>query len=167
MLRSLRSPADAVKIIYCDDILAVAETNALCVVIWRGAVTSDPFDRQSKGLDEVVHRNPRRAGFICVVESTAKAPDDELRRASGQMIASHGEHLRCVACVIEGQGFKAAINRGAVAAMTLFVRNRKTPVSVFATVADAAMWMGGHMDVGSPDQLVANVEHIRSAFPLR
>jgi hypothetical protein len=154
-----------IRLIHCDSAVAVAETGAICVVIWRGAVTKVPFEWQRHGLDEVVKRHPRGAAFLCLVEATAKAPEDELRRASSQMVQVHGEQLKCVACVIEGQGFKAAINRGALAGMVLLLRNKKTAVSVFAQLREAARWMAGHIEMRSVDDFTRTVEDIRSKFP--
>jgi hypothetical protein len=148
-----------------DETVVVAETGSLCVVIWRGAVTKVPFEWQRSGLAEVVERHPHGAGFLCVVEASAKPPEEELRRASSQMILAHGEKLKCVACVMEGEGFRAAINRGALAGMYLLLRNKKSPVSVFAKVPEAVRWMGEHIEIQPPDELVSTVETIRSRLP--
>lgn len=167
MQGTFRSAGRTVRLLHCDETVVVAETGELCVVIWRGAVTKEPFERQRAGLAEVVKRRPDGAGFICVVERTAKPPEgDELRRASSEMISVHGDRLKCVACVMEGEGFKTAINRGALAGMVLLLRNKKTAVSVFATVTEAAVWMGKHMGSRPKDEIVSVVDHIRSQLPL-
>src|SRR5258708_39793333 len=149
------------RVFHCDETLVVAETGSICVAIWRGAVTTLPFEWQRSGLAEVVERHTHGAGFLCVVEPTAKAPDDELRRASSQMVASHGERLKCVACVIEGEGFVASINRGALASMVLLVRNRKSPMSVFANVQVAARWMAQYIELPAPGDFTAIINDIR------
>jgi hypothetical protein len=148
-----------------NDAVAVGESGGVCVVIWRGAVTTEPFELQRAGLAEIVDGNPDGAALLCIVEPTAKPPDDALRKASSQMIAAHGERLRCVACVIEGEGFKNAINRGALAGMVLLLRNKKTAVSVFATVREALQWMSGYVEVRSVTDFEATAEYIRSTFP--
>jgi len=164
MQRASWTPPGTLRIIHCDESIAVAQVADMCVVIWRGAVTKGPFEWQRAGLAEVVERRPRGAGFLCVVESTAKPPNDELRRASSDMVASHGKRLSCVACVIEGVGFRAAINRSALAGMVLLLRNKQAPVSVFAKVTDAAEWMAQFIHV-SPHDFASTVEDIRSRLP--
>jgi hypothetical protein len=152
------------RLIHGDDAIAVGEIGAVCVVVWNGKVTAEPFEKQRSGLAEVVARHPEGASFLCVVQSTAKPPEDDLRKASSQMIQAHAGHLKCVACVMEGEGFKAAINRGAFAGMVLLLRDRKLPVSVFAKVDAAADWMSRHMEIRSTRSLVAGVEEIRRYF---
>jgi hypothetical protein len=146
-----------------DDAVAVGEIGAVCAVIWRGAVTEAPFELQRVGLEQVVERHPEGAAFLCIVEGTAKPPNDKLRSASGQMINAHGDRLKCVACVMEGQGFLNAVNRGALAGMVLLLRNKKTSVSVFATVKEATEWMRKHLALTA--DFGASVEHLRSTLP--
>jgi hypothetical protein len=165
MQDTLRRAANAVRIIRCDETIAVAESGPLCVVIWRGAVTKAPFEWQRSGLSEVVQRHPRGAAFLCIVETTATPPDDELRRAAAQMVTGHGERLKCVAAVIEGAGFKAAIDRGALTAMILLGLKKKSPVSVFAHMHDAVPWMRKHIDLPPTEDLSSTVESIRARLP--
>ena len=145
-----------------DATLATAEVGQVCVVIWRGAVTKEPFERQRSALAGVVERHPEGAGLLVVVETTAKPPDDELRRASAEMVKTHGKVLRCVACVVEGTGFIASINRSAISAMLLLVGPKHTRVGVFATVSEAASWVRRHVEIGSTDAFLGAVEHIRA-----
>lgn len=165
MQESTRNFANVARIIRCDETIVVAETGPICVVIWRGAVTNNPFDWQRAGLAETVQRHPRGAGFLCVVETTAKPPEDELRKASAQMILVHGDRLKCTACVIEGQGFLAAINRGALTGMILLALKRRSPITVFATVTDGIHWMSEQMALPPVGDLISTVEYIRSRLP--
>jgi hypothetical protein len=151
-----------VRVLHCDRTLATAEVGCVCVVVWRGAVTRVPFDRQRDALAGVLERHPDGAGFLCIVEKSAGPPDDELRRASAQMIKSHGATLKCVACVIEGDGFVASIHRSVVSGMILLLGRIKKHVSVFANVGQAAVWMRGHVELGSPREFTAAVEEVRS-----
>jgi hypothetical protein len=152
--------------IRCDESIAVAESGPLCVVVWRGAVTKRPFEWQRAGLAEVVRRYPGGAAFLCIVETSATPPGGELRRAAAQMITAHGDRLKCVAAVVEGTGFKAAIDRGAFTAMILLGLKKKTPVSVFARTREAAVWMREHVPLPPIDELLATVESFRSLIPV-
>jgi hypothetical protein len=163
---SLLSSLDSrLRVIHCDETLAVAETGAVCVVIWRGAVGKDSFQRERSGLEEVVRNHPRGAGFLCVIEKTSKPPDEVHRRASAEMVDSYGERLSCLGCVVEGDGFVASVARGAVGAILLVRRSRKPPVKIAATVHLAAAWMAGHAEVPSAHELERAVEELRSMLP--
>jgi hypothetical protein len=151
--------------IRCDQTICVAETGPVCVVIWRGAVTKMPFEWQRAGLAETVQRHPRGAAFMCVVEMSAKPPDDELRKASAQLVLSHGDRLKCTACVIEGEGFLTAMHRGALTGMILLTMKRKSLISVFATVREGARWMREQLMLPPEEELISSVEYIRSRFP--
>jgi hypothetical protein len=165
MQHASSTPLGAVRLIRLDTAVAVAEVSGTCVVIWRAAVTKVPFEWQREGLEQIVSRHMDGAGFLCIIETSAKPPeDDELRRASSQMVMAHGSRLKCVACVIEGEGFKAAINRSALAGMVLLLRNKKTPVSVFAKVKDATEWMARYTHL-PPQQYLDRVEDIRARLP--
>jgi hypothetical protein len=158
------SPFGRVRVLQCNDTVAVAATGSICIAIWRGAVTKEPFEWQRAALAEVVKLHPGRAGFMCVIEANAKPPEDELRRASTQMVIGHGERLKCVACVIEGQGFTSAIHRGVLAGMALLLRNRKSETSVFATVDDASRWMAQFNVRPHGEELSSIVEQVRSGL---
>ncbi|MDP9148775.1 MAG: hypothetical protein M3O36_02360 [Myxococcota bacterium] len=158
----LRDALAATRVISCADGVALAEINHVCVAIWRGAVTTERFERQRAALSEVVNRKPKESGFLCVIESSSKPPNDELRRASSAMIASHGPRLACVAIVIEGTGFAAALIRGVLSGMVLILRNREVPISYFASVWPGARWMSEYMPLASVEKFAMSVESVRS-----
>lgn len=128
------------RILHRGDGVAVAEIGRICVTIWRDGVTPSRFEKQRAGLEQVVRNQPDGAGFLCVIEPTAKPPNDELRRASTEMVDSHGTRLKCVAVVIEGEGFRAAVTRSVVSGMALLF-SRRMPGKTFSSVADALRWM--------------------------
>jgi hypothetical protein len=144
-----------------EDGVAVGELGRVCVVIWRDAVVEHRFERQQAGLADVVRRHRDGAGFLCVIEPTAAPPNDRLRRASIKMVESHGESLRCVAVVIEGEGFRAAITRSVISGMLLLLHSR-TPVRVFSRVGEAVGWMQGHIRITRPETVMTDVEELRS-----
>jgi hypothetical protein len=153
----------SIRILHSGDGVAVGEVGAVCIVIWREAVIKSRFDRQAAGLAEVVKRNPDGSCFICVVEPTAAPPDDKLRKASVEMVESHGEKLKCVACVIEGTGFRAAVGRSVLSGMALLFGRRETPLSFFANTSAAARWMAQYMKV-NPLEVAKSVETVRKAL---
>lgn len=143
----------------------MGEFMSMCVCIWRGAVTPASFERQRSALAEVVDLHPGGAGFLCIIEATATPPNDALRRASVEMLASHGNRLKCVGCTIEGTGFKAAVTRSVLSGMALVFANRKTPVSFFANVSDTVAWMSDWLPRGATVNAVAAVAELRRSVP--
>ncbi len=156
--QSFRMPTT--KILHVGEGVAVAEVGRLCVVVWRGGVTERPFEHQRNGLAQVVADNPDGAGFLCIIEPSATPPNDKLRRASTDMVAAHGNKLKCVAVVIEGEGFRAAITRGVIGGMALLLP-RRTPSTTFAKIPDALAWMQQHVTIESPVRVIIVVDKLR------
>lgn len=145
--------------------VAAAEVGPVCVVLWRGAVTPESFALQSAALSEVVGRHPEGAGFLCVIEPTARPPDDELRRRSAEMITSHGKKLRCVATVVEGSGLKASITRAVLSGISLLARDRTTTADYFADARAGASWMTEYVKLPSVDVVLRALEDLRRSLP--
>jgi hypothetical protein len=160
-----QGPRGSIRFLYADDTVSTAQSGPLCIVVWRGAVTPAPFERQRAALAEVVEQHASGVAFVCVVEATAKAPNDELRRASGEMVMSHGDKIKCVAVIIEGEGFGAAVARAALTSMVLLARPLKAPLSVFGRADAAARWMAKHIRLDHPDDLPSLVERVRARMP--
>jgi hypothetical protein len=152
------------RIVQAGDGVAVGEASNVCIVVWRGAVTWPRFEVQRDGLAEVIRQHPKGVGFLCVIEPTAAPPDDALRRASADMVVRHHAELRCIACVVEGVGFRNAVARSALSAMSLLMRSRTAPLSVFGAVDAAATWMLRHVDTREAAGLVRAVEAVRATL---
>ena len=138
--RNSFSPLDAMnyRVLSSDDGLGIAEIGTVCLVVWRAPVIATRFERQRLALQRVVERCPGRAGFVCVIESGVPVPDDEFRRASIDLVGSHGDQLKCVVCVIEGSGFRAAATRSVLSGMALLLPRRGFEFRITATVDAAA-----------------------------
>lgn len=149
---------------HVGDGLALGDVANLFIVIWRGPVTRPRFNIQRDGLREAVKRHSEGAGMLCVIEPTATPPDDELRRASADMIRELQAQLRCVACVVEGTGFVHALGRSALSGMALLLGRRSVPVSVFATVGAAATWMAPHVSIHDSRWVSDAVESLRASL---
>jgi hypothetical protein len=149
------------RILSTSNGIGIAAIGNVCAVIWREGVIESRFEKQRAALAEVVDRYPGKAGFMCIIEPTAHPPDEKLRKASTDMVASHGDRLKCVAGVIEGNGFRAAVTRSALSTITLFITNRKAPISYFSNTTAAVRWMTGYMLINSSVHLIAEVERLR------
>lgn len=125
---------------YCGDGVAVAECDSLCIVIWRGEVTRERFEKQRRGVEHVVSQGALAgSGLLCVVESHVKPPNDELRAASVELACSSG--IKCVACVIEARGFAGALTRSVLVGMKILAGKRPANEGFFASVAEASEWL--------------------------
>ncbi len=146
-----------------DDGLAVAEIGSVCVAVWRGAVTRGRFEVQRRGLGWVVGRHPEGVGFLCVIERVSPLPDQDLRRASANMIAIHRPYLRYVACVMEGDSIRAAVVRAVLTGMRLLVTGKFT-TGFFSAVPEAAHHLGEHLPIGPESSFASAVEAVRASL---
>ena len=151
------------RVVRSRDGIAVGEFSNICIVIWRDAVPRPRFELQAAGLAEVVARH-RGAGFMCVIEPTAAPPDESLRKASVEMIRSHEDSLRCIACVVEGSGFRNAITRSVLSAMALLWNRRSVPLSIFDGPVSAAKWLGPKVETPDPMSIADAIEELRRSL---
>jgi hypothetical protein len=78
------------------------------------------------------------------------------------MVASLQATLKCVACVAEAKGFRAAMHRLALSGMLLLFRKRTVPVAVFPSVDPAVTWMKANIAMGGADAFIAAVAEARA-----
>jgi hypothetical protein len=149
-------------VLSATDGLALGQIGPLCVALWRGAVTRERFDRQAAALAQVVASHPGYAGFMCIVEPGASPPNQELRRASAEMIESHGDRLAFVVPVIEGSGLQAGIAHGVLTTISLLVSRRKTRLVYFASVAAAVSWSRERATLPESVEVIGFVEDLRA-----
>jgi hypothetical protein len=64
-----------------------------------------------------------------------------MRKASIDMINEVGARLVCVACVIEGSGFRAAATRSALSGMALMLPSRIVKTKFSATLGEVCPWV--------------------------
>jgi hypothetical protein len=138
------------------DGVSVLELGQVCVLLWHGAVTTVSFGWQRDGLREVVKRHPEGVAILCVIEESAKPPNDALRRASVQMVADHGELIKAISFVIEARGFGAGVVRAVISAFALLHRGQQ-PAAAFSNTTEALTWMRQWVPV---DSVVAAVHDI-------
>jgi hypothetical protein len=141
--------------------IVVGEFGPVCIAVWREDSTRARFDIQKAGLAEVVAKNPGAAGFLCVVEPTSGAPNEEVRKASSMMFESHARDLRAIAMVIEGSGFRSAIVRSVASGIVMLMGSRTIPISYFANVENGAKWMVDYVALGDIGTIKGAVEKLR------
>lgn len=152
----------AIRVISCSDGLGIAEVGSVSLIVWRAPVTGPRFERQREALEDVVRRYPGRAGVVCVIEASSPVPSEKYRNALTQLYASLGERLRCIVCVIEGNGFIAAAARSALSGMALMQPVRRANMKITASVEASVPWLENHYDSAIANQLcMAHVQLTR------
>ena len=149
---------------YAADGLLMAEIGDTCVAIWRVRPTPFLFDLQANALEEAIHRNPDPIGFLCIVEETARPPSDEVRKASVAMLVSQRAHLACVAGVVVGCGFGAAIVRSVLAGMAFMLKRHDFPFIFTDTPEHAVNWMSRYLALGTPASFCSALEAYRASL---
>ncbi|WP_394839129.1 serine/threonine protein kinase [Pendulispora rubella] len=148
------------RLFHCADGIAVGQWGRISFAVWREGVTYEKFAEQRDGLADVVRRYPEGVGFMCIVEAGTKPPDNVLRRASADMLASHGDKVKCVAIVLEGEGFWAAMTRSVIIGMGLLLP-RLLPSSAFSSVGSALEWMSSYVAVPMLEGGTSFIENAR------
>lgn len=143
--------------------LVVGELGPVCVAIWRDEVDAERFEKQADAVADLTRRFAGKSAFICIVEPTCAPPDEVLRKRSIKLINDHDHALACVAGVIEGTGFRAAITRSVFAGIARFFRNR-APHGFFGDVPKTAAWVAQHVEVDA-ELLTGAIEAWRSRLP--
>lgn len=156
--------APEAQVLYARDGLVMAQIGNVCVALWRKKSTYERFRIQKQYLDEAVRARPGEVAFLCIVEPGSEPPDEDVRKASSEMVSAHGTKLKCVALVIEGTGFRAAITRSVLSGIVLVIRS-PAPVKYFDTPAAAADWMRDKVDIHPVSSFVRQVESLRNALP--
>jgi hypothetical protein len=142
----------------------MAHVGNVCVALWRKKPTPERFRIQKQYLDEAVRARPGEVAFLCIVEPGSEPPDEDVRKASSEMVSAHGTNLKCVALVIEGTGFRAAITRSVLSGIVLVIRS-PAPVKYFDTPSSAAEWMRDRVDIHPMSTFIRQVEGLRNALP--
>lgn len=151
------------NVLHRSDALVTAELEKVCVIFWRKQPTRETFNIQKATLDNIVRRHGSGVAVICVVEASTDPPEEELRKASAKMVIDHGNRIACVALVIEGDGFRAAITRTVLSGITFMVRT-PAPMKFFVSPKQAASWVASKVRVASTERFIENVEHVRDHF---
>lgn len=154
------SQTTAFQVTYRGAGLVVGHFGHVCVAIWTTKPTRALFDWQRMALADCVQRHPGSALFLCVVSSKADPPDQDVRDASTKMIASHERRLAGCACVIEGNGFRAAITRTVLTGITSVLRT-PSPIGFCDSVQAGSDWLGKHSPRGSLSGLVEELARVR------
>jgi hypothetical protein len=159
---TISTDSAGLRVLSCQDELAVGEIDTVLIVIWRGAVTLPRFTRQQLALEDLVARHPGRAGFLCIIEPDVQAPDEYLRRKSAEMIDAFGPRLRGVLCVIEATGFLGSVTRSVLSGMALLLTSGSPARKFSESVEAGGVWLVRHCPDTTPGRLSRAVAALRA-----
>jgi molybdopterin converting factor small subunit len=131
---------DGTRVLRVVEGLATGVVSRTCVLLWRGVVNEPRFQLQREAIELVANGSPGDAVILCVIEPTSEPPPQELREAATRLLNELAPKIRCVAFVIEGSGFRAAMIRGVLSSLEL-MRRSAYHVRYFASVAEATAWI--------------------------
>lgn len=157
-MKSSDAHSTPLRVLHRGSHLVLGEVDAMYIAIWRRKPNFLNFRLQREHLARIVRQYPGRATLLCIVEAGSEPPDEPVRKASSAMIAEHGSELRRVACIIEGDDFRAAITRSVLSGMNLLLRSA-TKIKFFRSAPEGIEWLCS--DAGATE-----VRHALSALEL-
>jgi hypothetical protein len=130
----------AYRVLVCENIVVSVENvepNAAYIM------------RLTRVMLDTANKSPNGIGFMTLIRSDAKPPDEEARIRIKRSIPDLTPHLRAFAHVVEGEGFLAAAKRSA---MTFLMSTQRFsfPLKVFRSVSEAAPWLFKTMAEAAP-----------------
>jgi len=154
------------QLVQVGDGIVVAQIGPVCAALWRKKPTPERFEIQRSCLNAAVKKHPGNTVFLCLVEAGTEPPEDNIRKASSNMITDLGEDLKAVAIVIEGSGFKAAISRTVLSGIVFLIRT-PSPIKYFESAASGAGFLSQFVAIGSIGSFVEQVEVVRGSLGKR
>jgi len=135
---------------------------SVAVTVWRKTVTLPHLDVFARELRAFIP-DCRGRGYasITVIEPTISLnmPED-VRRRSEALQRELAPHIKCMAYVVESDGFVAATAR-TIASGFLLITRASYPLKLFATGAECATWAGRHVDVDE-HEVLALIRSVRT-----
>lgn len=122
-----------------EDAYALASVGPVQLVLWRGTLTRESFDRFAAQTDQMILKYPEGFTQLQVIESTSEPPSSELRRESSRVMKRMRGTAIGVAFVIEGDGLKTSIARSILRGMAL-LSHGAVPLHYFAQLPEALTW---------------------------
>lgn len=144
--------------------LAIAMHESLCVSLWRGEATMARLDLQDAAFADITDRFPKRSLVLCVLEPGRPPPAHYLRRRIFAMLNYYAPHFEGFACVVEGSGFTASINRAVFGSIEALGGGFQFPMHYCATYRHGISWLKRKRNLDS-DKISSVVDYMRERMP--
>jgi hypothetical protein len=111
------------------------------ISVWRQQANLRALHAVREEQEKLVASSPGGIALVTVMEPVSVKPLSSVERAAAAaLLRDFAPSTLASAYVFEGEGFRPAMSRAAVAGVMLFSRV-KYPSKVFSTVADGANWI--------------------------
>jgi hypothetical protein len=164
--RTLMKSSIRPRVIYAGAEHCLAVIGPVYTLIANGDPTEALVNQSERALDELEKAYGKACGMLVVVKSNVRPPSEAARHVIRRVMADCARAVVCGAWAIEGQGFVAAANRGALS-MMMMLTHRQYPMKVYGTVRDAAGYVRTVLGNGvgfSAGDLVSSFEQLRSDY---
>jgi hypothetical protein len=141
---------------------AFSTVQSVFISVWRRQATLESLKLVREHQLRLVESSPAGIAVVTVMEPVSVKPLNGVERAEAAAVARDlAPHTLASAYVFEGEGFRPAMSRAAVAGVLLLSRI-KYPHKVFATVTDGARWLKTEApDAPDPAAVLRHVEEAR------
>jgi hypothetical protein len=154
------------EVYLADDDQCVALYGPVFILIARREPTTDLARRTEPALAKLAQRFNGKGGMIAVIKANVRPPSEKGRERIMRSMRACETAVSCGAMVIEGEGFVAAANRGAMTMMLMAV-GPSYAIKVFGTVARAATFLCSRLSAEAditPESLGRAIEQLRKEY---
>ena len=146
----------------------IEETPRLPFVVWRnifvviddGSVAIDDIEAISGRVLSLGQRYPGGVGGLTVIPATGRPPSEENRQAIKQAYGRVSGHLKAMCWMVDGQGFRAATIRAALAGLRLLLQP-PFPTKVAANLNEGVPWLFSQLKNEFSSGIAEGVNEIR------
>jgi hypothetical protein len=143
--------------------LASGSLDNVFIEVWRAPMNADLAAIERHAMLRTTLRNRKNTAVLCVIEPTSTPPDDDMKKATTDLLRECENDLTCLAVVIEGDGFRAAMIRAVLGTIQMLFGRREFAIKYFADTKSASVWLGASSYTTIPaDGLYEAAEEMRA-----
>ena len=142
-------PSQTLRTLYTDAERSLHAYQNVLVSIESVEPTLDTIERLNKAVQAAARLHPKGVGFLVVIHSDAKPPNDEARDQIKKALPVMGSNMKGVAYVMQGEGFLASAKRS-VLTLIMTTARFSFPFKVFSGVHEASTWLFRTMADAAP-----------------
>lgn len=151
------------RVVHFDPDLSFAFAPRLAIAVWRKDVTLPRLTAFARGIRGFLPQCEGRGyASITVIEPgiSLRLPDD-VRAASEALQREFAPNIKCMAYLVQQQGFVAATARTIASGFVLLTR-APYPLKIFATTDECATWASTYVDL-APAEISRVLGDVRAA----
>jgi hypothetical protein len=146
----------APRVVLRTDALTVGTFENVYIMRIQGCIQMDDLMASHQAHLDLIASGHRSTAVLAIARANVPIPDADVRDASSRLMRELSPHLLAGATVIDGGGFWASAVRSFLTAV-YFVARQPCPTKAFASVPEAADWLGPRAQQ-IPSQLVGAAE---------